>query len=137
MSLSIQYVPLEHAAQSWPLVEEFLLEAFEYGTDDYNIDQLKAMVCTGQQQLIVAVDTDGNVKGAATVSYVNYPNHRVAFITNIGGRLITNAATFQQLGRVLGLQGATKIQGVVRPAMAKLCKKYGFSEVAALVEVKL
>ena len=95
------------------------------------------MVCAGQQLLLVAVDEDLKVHGAATISFINYPNHRVAFITAIGGKLITGPDTFQQLCRVLGLQGATKIQGAVRPSMAKLSKKYGFSEVAALVEVKL
>lgn len=137
MNLTIQYVPTDYVAQSWSEVERFLADAIQHGTDDYNVDQLKAMVCTGQQLLLVAVDESMKVHGAATISFINYPNHRVAFITTIGGKLITNADTFQQFRRVLGLQGATKIQGAVRPSMAKLSKKYGFSEVAALVEVKL
>lgn len=137
MSLTIQYVPTEHVAQSWDKVDKFLADALKHGTDDYNIDQLKAMTCMGQQLLLVAVDESMKVHGAATVSFINYPNHRVAFITAVGGKLITGADTFQQLRRVLGLQGATKIQGAVRPSMAKLIKKHGFSEVAALVEVKL
>lgn len=137
MSLTIQYVPTDYVAQSWSEVERFLADALQHGTDDYNIEQLKGMVCTGQQLLLVAVDEGMTVHGAATISFINYPNHRVAFITTIGGKLITNADTFQQFRRVLGLQGATKIQGAVRPSMAKLSKKYGFSEVAALVEVKL
>lgn len=137
MSLTIQYIPTEFVAQSWGQVEKFLADALQYSTDDYNIDQLKGMVCAGQQLLLVAVDEDLKVHGAATISFINYPNHRVAFITAIGGKLITGPDTFQQLCRVLGLQGATKIQGAVRPSMAKLSKKYGFSEVAALVEVKL
>jgi hypothetical protein len=137
MNLEIQYVPTEHVAQSWGQVEKFLADALKHGTDDYNIDQLKAMTCMGNQLLLVAVDEESKVHGAATISFINYPNHRVAFITAIGGKLITGADTFQQLRRVLGLQGATKIQGAVRPSMAKLSRKYGFSEVAALVEVKL
>ena len=137
MSLTIQYIPTEFVAQSWGQVEKFLADALKHGTDDYNIDQLKGMVCAGQQLLLVAVDEDLKVHGAATISFINYPNHRVAFITAIGGKLITGPDTFQQLCRVLGLQGATKIQGAVRPSMAKLCKKYGFNEVAALVEIKL
>lgn len=137
MKLTVQYVPTDYVAQSWGKVEKFLADALKHGTDDYNMEQLKGIVCTGQQLLLVAVDDDMEVHGAATIAFINYPNHRVAFITTIGGRLITNADTFQQLRRVLGLQGATKIQGAVRPSMAKFSKKYGFSEVAALVEVKL
>ena len=137
MKLEVQYVPANHAAQSWAQVESYVAEALKYSNGDYTIDQMKLLVCTGQQMLMVAVDEDNQVHGAATVSFINYPNDRVAFITAMGGKLITGKDTFPQMCRVLGLQGATKIQGAVRPAMAKLCKKYGFSEVAALVEIRL
>jgi len=33
----------------------------------------------------------------ATVSFANYPKNRVAFITLIGGKLISNQDTFAQL----------------------------------------
>lgn len=137
MTLIIQYVSATHAAQSWAQVASHIEEALKYSNGDYTLDQMKLLVCTGQQQLLVAVDEDNNVHGAATISFINYPNDRVAFITAMGGKLITGKDTFPQLCRVLGLQGATKIQGAVRPSMAKLCKKYGFSEVAALVEIRL
>ena len=137
MTLNVQYVPTEHTAQSWGQVESFITEALKHSNGDYTVDQMKLLVCTGQQMLLVAVDEDNQVHGATTVSFINYPNDRVAFITTMGGKLITGKDNFPQLCRVLRLQGATKIQGAVRPSMAKLSKKYGFSEVAALVEIKL
>lgn len=137
MTLVVQPVTVQYAAQVWPLVESYIEEAVKYSNGDYTIEQLKAFVCTGQQTLIVAVDSDNKIQGAATVFFDNGPNHRVAFITAIGGKMITGKDTFLQLRAVLGLQGATKIQGTVRPSMARLIKKHGFSEVAVLMEIKL
>lgn len=137
MTLHVMYVPTESAAQSWAQVEPYVAEALKYANGDYTVDQMKLLVCTGQQLLLVAVDDVGQVHGAATISFINYPNDRVAFITAIGGKFVIVKDTFLQMCRILGMQGATKIQGAVRPAMAKLCKKCGFSEVAALVEVRL
>jgi hypothetical protein len=87
--------------------------------------------------LLVATDDSNQVHGAATVSFANYPKNRVAFITLIGGKLISNKDTFEQMSNILRHAGATKIQGMARPAIARLWKRYGFEERTTLVEVKL
>lgn len=137
MTLSVNYVPLAHAAQTWPLVEGHILEAIPYGDGDHTIDQVKALVCMGTWLLIVAVDKDNKVHGAATVSFVNSSNHRIAYITYFGGKLITGDATFKQMCEILKANGATKIQGMSRPSAARLWKRYGFNERTTLVEYKL
>lgn len=137
MTLSVNYVPLAHAAQTWPLVEEYILEAMKHGFGDYTIDQARLYVCTGQWLLLVAIDEENKVHGAATVSFINYPNQRVAFVTFIGGKLITGKSTFKQMCDVLKANGATRIQGMSRPSVVRLWKRYGFYERTTLVEHKL
>lgn len=137
MTLLVQYVPLAHAARTWPQAEPHIEAALPYGNGDYTLDQIKLYVNTGQWMLIVAADENKNVLGAATVSFINYPNDRIAFITFIGGKLISNKETFNQLCEILRVNGATKIQGMARPAIARLWSRYGFEERSALVEVKL
>jgi hypothetical protein len=137
MTITVQYVPVEHAAQSWPLVEEHIQAALPYGNGDYTLDQVKLLVSLGQWLLLVAVDDEKGVCGAATVSFLNFPNYRSAFITFIGGKLISNPETFKQMCAILKTRGATRVQGMARPAIARLWKRYGFSEVSTLVEVKL
>ena len=137
MTVHVQYVELPYAAQSWPLVEKHLASALAHGHGDYTLDQIKLLVCMGQWLLLVAVDEGGNVQGAATVSFLNYPNDRIAFITCIGGRLISNRDTYQEMCMILKSKGATKIQGMARPAVARLWKRYGFNERSALVEAKI
>jgi len=137
MTLTIQHVAHQHVNQTWPLIENYLAEAQKYGGDDYTLDQIKVYVAQGTWLLIVAVDEEGKLHGAATVNFINMPNDRVAFITYIGGRLISNRDTFMQFKNVLKSFGATKIQGAAREAIARLWSRYGFEERYIIVETKI
>ena len=41
MSLKIKVIPVQFVAQAWPLVEKYIVDAIEYGGDDYTLDQIK------------------------------------------------------------------------------------------------
>lgn len=143
MSLQIRTVSVEYVAQVWPHVEQFLKDALTKGdptpewSDNYDISHVQGFLAAGTWLLLVAVDENSQVHGAATVSFANYPKNRVAFITLIGGKLISNKDTFEQMSAILRSYGATKIQGMARPSIARLWKRYGFEERTTLVEVKL
>jgi hypothetical protein len=138
MTLTVQYVPLTYVAQTWPLVEGYIADAFAKSNgDDYTVEQVKVFVSIGQWLLLVARDEQGEIHGAATSSFINYPNDRIAFITSIGGRLISNQDTFKQMSDILKANGATKIQGMARPSIARLWKRYGFKERTMLVETRI
>jgi hypothetical protein len=137
MSLSIRHVPVQYVNQAWPLVEKFISEAQQYCGDDYTLEQVKVYVSSGQWLLVVATDSEGAIHGAATVSFSNYPNDRVAFVTFIGGKLISNKDTFGQFKNLLKANGATKIQGAAREAIARLWSRYGFEERYRIVETKI
>lgn len=135
--LSIRHVPIEYFHQTWPEVEGFLAEALKWGEDDYTTEQAKALLANGTWLLLVAVDDDNKIHGAASVSFMNMPNDRVAFVTAIGGKLISNRDTYAQLCSLLKAHGATKIQGAARPAIARLWSRYGFKERYIIVEAKI
>lgn len=143
MTLTVRHVETSHVQQLWPLVEPFIVEALQKGDDfppetkNYNVDHVRAFLAMGQWLLLVAVDEDVKVHGAAAVSFIDYPLHRVAFVTAIGGKLITGEETFKQLQTLLRARGATKIQGFVRPAMERFLEQFGFEPRNKLVEVKL
>jgi len=134
--MKIQYVPLEWVNQTWPRVEEFIASALEYAQGDYTVDQVKALVTQGTWMLLVAVD-GSEIKGAATINFYNRPNDRVGFISTIGGRLISNPDTFEQLKAFALSQGATVIEGAARESIARLWTRYGFTEKYRIVGVKL
>jgi hypothetical protein len=137
MNLRVELVPLSLVHQTWPLVEKFLEEALKWGEDDYTVEQVKVFITKGEWMLLVAVDEQNAVHGAAAVNIYNMPNHRVAFIVAIGGRFISSPQTYEQLCNLLRGFGATKIRGVARESIARLWKRYGFKERYILVEAKL
>ena len=138
MSLVIRVITSQHVSQNWSLVEPFIKGAEEkFGGAEYTTDQIKVYLVQGQWMLLVAVDESNEIHGAATVSFINYPNDRVAFVTAIGGKLITSQETFEQMSEILKVNGATKIQGAAKDAVVRLWKRFGFEEKAILVEAKL
>ena len=143
MNLKVQHVETDHVQQVWPLVEGYLHDALNKGVDfadwatSYNIHHVRQYVAGGQWLLLVAADEENKIHGAATVSFINYPLHRVAFISCIGGKLISNQDTFEQLKAILKSRGATKIQGSGRDAIVRLWKRYNFEPRNTLVEALL
>jgi hypothetical protein len=143
MKLTVRSVDVNYVQQTWPLVNSYLEDALTKGNDFpewapcYNIDHVQQYVTAGQWLLLVAVDEQTQIHGACTVSFINYPLHRVAFITCIGGKLISNQETFSQLKLLLKSHGATKIQGSGREAIVRLWKRYNFEPRNTLVEVLL
>jgi hypothetical protein len=137
MTLAIKHVPVAFFHQTWPLVEGFLSEALKWGEDDYTAEQAKGYLARGDWLLVVAVDEEKNVVGAAAVNFFNMPNARVAFVIAIGGKLISNKDTYEQFSALLKSHGATKIQGAAREAIARLWTRYGFKERYRIVEAKL
>jgi hypothetical protein len=138
MTFKVQPVPVQLVNQVWSRVEPFIKSAEEkFGGSEYTTEQIKVYLVTGQMMLLVATDENAEIHGAATVSFINYPNDRVAFVTSIGGKLVTSPETFAQMAEVFKGNGATKIQGMAKEAVARLWKRFGFEEKAILVEVKL
>jgi len=137
VNLNIQPVFTAAFHQAWPLVEGFLVEALKWGEDDYTAEQAKVMLANGQWTLIVAVDEENTIHGAAAINFINMPNDRVAFVLAIGGKLISNQDTYTQFTALLKAHGATKIQGAARESIARLWTRYGFKERYRIVEAKI
>lgn len=135
--MKVQYVPVEWVPTVWPRVAGFIGAALDHAKGDYTVEQMQTLLATGQQLLIVVVADDNSLAGAATVQLFNRPSDRVAFITAIGGHLISNADTFAQLKAVLAAQGATCIEGAARESIARLWQRYGFEPKYQIVGVKL
>jgi hypothetical protein len=125
MSLKIQQVPLEYVNQVWPNVEKFIGAAISFSAGDYNIEEVKVMLALGSWHLIVAADEENTIHGAAVVSYFNRPSERVGFVVAIGGKLVSNRATWAQFEDILRSNGATYLEGAGRESIVKLWSRYG------------
>lgn len=115
----------------WPKVEGLIESGMDRVTSsssrplEYSIKHVKHFVATGQWMLLVAVDRDGDLKGAATVSFIDYPLKRAAFLTTISGNFVVNKDCFDQLKEVLKKAGAKSLQGIVSKSVARLCSRAG------------
>lgn len=130
----LKLVHKNFVSQSWNLVSGFIGDALEFSDDDYSLDQAKVYLTNGQWQLIIALDNLGKIKGCCTVSFLNYPNDRVAFITTIGGKFISDKDIYKEFTELLKAQGATKVQGAARESIARLWRRLGFKEKYIIVE---
>jgi len=136
--LKLVHIPAHFIAQIWEKVCPFIANALEYAQDDYTIDQVKVYLSTGQWIMIVASNEINEVVGASTITFHNYPNDRVAFVTAVGGKFISDTDTYNQFKEILKGFGATKIQGAARKAIARLWRtKLGFKERHIIVEAKI
>lgn len=132
----VETVPTSLVHRVWPDVEKFIGGALEYAGDDYTLEQVRANIARGEWLLVIA-SMDGVLRGAAVVNIYNMPNYRVAFVVAIGGRLIGNQDSFEQLTAILKGFGADRIQGVGRDSIVRLWSRYGFQERYTLFEAKI
>lgn len=132
----IEIINPAHVNRVWPMAEPFIEEALVYSCGDYTLDQAKTLVAVGAWTLLVSVDDTG-IKGAATVSFSNRPDDRVAFITAMGGKFVVNQESVDTLKHVLGSVGATCIEGAVRDSVERLLSQHGFTPKYRVVGVKI
>jgi hypothetical protein len=137
--MKLRPVGIQFVNQAWQHAEKFIKDAEDQYKDvEYTAEQIRVYVMTGQWMLIMIMsDDDTEVVGAITVSFTNYPNDRIAHITAIGGKLITERDTYQQLSDILRANGATKLQAMVQESGARLWRPLGLEQRAILVEAKL
>jgi hypothetical protein len=123
--------------QHWEEIAKYLNPALELsGVEEFTLDQMKVYILNGNWTLFVVVE-ESKLCGAVVVAFSNYPNHRVAFVTAIGGKFISSKETFEKFKVALKNMGATKIQGGARESVARLWNRLGFKNKQILVEYKL
>jgi hypothetical protein len=133
----MQIVPPNYIHQVWDKIESFFDRAMLAGTDDYNVDQLKMLLVDGKQTLFVFVEEE-NIIGALAVELINFPNHRIAHTSAVGGKEIFDENTIKQYEDWCRAQNATKIRAFAKDAQARLYKmKMKFDIVTHVVEKKL
>ena len=138
--LVIHAVPIEFVQQTWLLAGKFIVDGLQEGSGEnspnmtYNQHHVQSYLASGEWELFVAMDENNSMMGAATVTYINYPLHRVAFITAVGGKFIATQESFDQLTTLFKMRGATMVQGYGRPAIIRLWKRFNFQPRSTLLE---
>lgn len=141
MTITVRTVDVAHINQTWPLIESYIHESTEKGEEKsaacYGAEHIRMYLTSGQWVLLVATDENNAIHGAMTLSFINYPLHRVAFVTSAGGKGVLNKDTFNQLKTIAKQYGATKIQAMARPSMARLLQTCEFESRNTLMDFTL
>ena len=138
MSLILKSIPARYIPLLWPQMEPYLTSALEEAVvTEYDTEHVKEFLETKQWLAVGFFDGQDELHGALTISFVGYPNERVAFVTAIGGRLLTDDENWDQLKDICRAHGADKLQAYSRESVARLWKRLGFENRAILVEAKL
>ena len=137
MPIQVQVVAPANIYQIWDKIEPYFIAAELEGTGDCTTSQLKLQLVSGASVLLVAVDSDQVIQGAAAMSVQNQPNHRVAVITALGGRGIVDEEVFEQVVVWAKSQGATKIRAWAKDAQARLYRQKAGLNTTMNVDEKL
>jgi hypothetical protein len=134
----VQIVAPGHIHAVWPVVRGLLNTAVvNYDYADYDVEHLKVLLVKEFQVLFVVLK-DEKIIGAFTVEIINYPNHRVAHTTTMGGKGLFDSNTVNQYEEWCKANGVTKIRAYAQDAQARLFKmKLGLNAVTHVVEKTL
>lgn len=135
--MNLKIVGPQYICQVWPQVSGMIESSIQYCGGEYTADQLKVLLIRGDHVLLVA-ETDNSIVGAGTVSFIQYPNDRICFITAIGGKMVTGKEMFSKLSDWAKAQGCTKIQAACRESVARMLRqRIGMNERYRIVEMNL
>jgi hypothetical protein len=132
-----QPVHPDYLQNTWPVVKDWLEAGLAHGAGEYNVDQLKVMIMRGDNHLVVMLSDSDEPVGACTVAFENFPNARIAFVTSIGGKGLSDLSLLESFSEWCRANGCTSIRGAVRPAVAALVKIFGFEQRYIIVEHQL
>lgn len=135
---SVQIVAPGHIHAVWGEVRPLLNNAIiKYDHSDYDVEHLKVLLIREYQVLFVVLN-DNKIIGAFTVEVINFPNHRVAHTTTMGGKGVFDKDTVKQYEEWCRAQGITKIRAFAQDSQARLFKmKLGLNAVTHVVEKTL
>jgi thymidine phosphorylase len=134
----VEIIPPQYVYHVWDQVEPLLAKGLIRSGGEYNVDHLKVYLTSGAQMLVVIIDDANKVHGAVSVLFTNYPNDRVAFITSVGGKALTDKELWAQFENCLRQNGATLIRGAAFDSVARLWHKaFGTETRYVIVEKKL
>jgi hypothetical protein len=137
-NLTVRWVDSGMLNLYWPLCESLIASGLEPSDGESSAAHVLTELRAQRAYLIVGIEPDDHVVVALVVQFVPYPNYTVAHICSIGGRgVIENAQHWASIKAWMKQCGAAKVQGVCKPAQARLWQKLGFVDTYHLVRQEL
>ena len=138
MNLTLKPIPAELISEYWDQLTLFVGDALrEAKVTEYSLEHVRQLLDMGTWTAIGFFDPEAVMHGALTVTVQHYPHERIAFVTTIGGKGLTNETNWQQLKDICKAAGCSKLQAFSRDSVARLWSQIGFHNRAILVEADI
>jgi hypothetical protein len=138
IDLQLKYVAKDELQQYWPFCEMHIELGLLPSQGEANAKHVLLELEADRAQLIVGEDAQGKVHASLAVQFQPMPNYIVAHVYSVGGSgVIDNAHHWAEIKAWMRAKGAVKVQGVCRPAQARLWGKLGFEPVYQVVRQDL
>lgn len=134
----VEVVPANYVYHVWDKVEPYITKGLAKSGGEYTAEHIKMYLVKGQQALVIIIDDTNEIHGAVTLEFTNFPNDRVAFVTSVGGKFITDKDLWAQFENWLRQTGATVVRGAAYESVARLWRKaFGTETRYVIVEKRL
>jgi hypothetical protein len=135
--MTLLHIQPNQLPEVWPIVAPMLQRAIDLDPTEITIEQVEYSVRTGKTCLIVWVDSDEGITGAATVDFIDYPRQRVAHVNLMGGKSIVREHVFNQAKEWMKSFGATKAQCWAKGSLVQMYEKMGLSNTHQVMRIDL
>ena len=134
----IEVVPANYVYHVWDKVEPFITMGLANSGNEYTAEHIKVYLTRGEQVLVIVIDDEQTIHGAVVIEFTNFPNERVAFVTSVGGKMMTDKVLWAQFEDWLRQTGATVVRGAAYESVARLWRRaFGTETRYVIVEKKL
>ena len=135
--MPLYYITPRELPQVWDVVAPMLQKAIDLDPEDTSQQHVNYAIRTGAQHLLVWEEPGEGLTGAATVSFIDYPNERVAHVILMGGKGIVKPHVFEQAKNWMRSQGATRAQCWCKDHLVGMYEKMGMTNTHKVMRMKL
>jgi len=135
--MSLHYVAPNQLPHAWPVAAPLLQRAIDLDPSAITIEQAEYAVRTGRSHLLVWVEGEQGITGAATIDFMDYPRERIGHINLLGGKGVVKQDVFDAVKQWMRSMGATKVQCWAKGNLVRLYEKMGMEKTHQVMRVAL
>lgn len=135
-------MPLHHVTANlmpliWAQAAPLLQKAIDLDPSAITIEQVEYGIRRGEYSLLVWEEPDAGITGAVTVSFQDYPMHRVAHVHLLGGKGVVKKHVFEEAMQWMRMHGATKAQCWCQDNLVPMYEKMGMTNTHKVMRIEL
>jgi hypothetical protein len=135
--MPLYHIQPHQLPQVWGEAAPLLKKYIDLEPDFITIEQLEYSIRTGKMCLLVWIDPEEGISGAAAVEFIDYPQYRVGHGAVLGGKNVVKPHVLKELVAWMKANGATVAQCWCRDELVPMYKKMGMEETHHVMRMKI